>query len=213
MRILKKYATSQQRYYEPTESVPLVGILKNEWAESIVETNSDGEVKINRINYEIFVLPALRDGLRCKEIWVVGANRYRNPEQDLPSDFETLRATYYQALKQPIDPKQFVATLQQQMREALAELDRGMPNNKEVKLKNQKNGWISLSPLKAESEPINLVKLKRELVHRWPMTSVLDILITRNNITHPTYQAFSELGRAIKTIFLCQYLHDINLRR
>jgi TnpA family transposase len=36
---------------------------------------------------------------------------------------------------------------------------------------------------------------------------------TRSNITHPTYQALAELGRAIKTIFLCQYLHDISLRR
>jgi Tn3 transposase DDE domain len=69
-----------------------------------------------------------------------------------------------------------VAALQQQMREALVQLDQGMPKNKEVKLKNQKNGWISLSPLKPESEPVNLVKLKRELVQRWPMTSLLDIL-------------------------------------
>jgi TnpA family transposase len=30
----------------------------------------------------------------------------------------------------------------------------------------------------------------------------------RSNIQHPTYKAFSELGRAIKTIFLCQYLHS-----
>lgn len=176
LELLKKYATSQQRYYDPTESVPLVGILKNEWAALIVETNSDGEVKINRINYEIFVLQALRDGLRCKEIWVIGANRYRNPEQDLPSDFEALRATYYQALKQPLEAQKFVTALQEQMREALAQLDKGMPKNKSVKLKNKKNGWISLSPLKPASDPINLAKLKRELVQRWPMTSLLDIL-------------------------------------
>jgi len=29
---------------------------------------------------------------------------------------------------------------------------------------------------------------------------------TRSNYQHPTYKAFSELGRAIKTIFLCNYL-------
>src|ERR1700688_1308922 len=30
---------------------------------------------------------------------------------------------------------------------------------------------------------------------------------------HPTYKAFAELGKAIKTIFLCRYLHSEELRR
>ena len=36
---------------------------------------------------------------------------------------------------------------------------------------------------------------------------------TRADATHPTYQALAELGKAIKTIFLCRYLHDESLRR
>jgi TnpA family transposase len=32
------------------------------------------------------------------------------------------------------------------------------------------------------------------------------------NKTHPTYKAFAELGKAEKTIFLCQYLSSIDLR-
>ncbi len=35
---------------------------------------------------------------------------------------------------------------------------------------------------------------------------------TRNNIQHPTYKALAELGKAIKTIFLCRYLQDESLR-
>ena len=35
----------------------------------------------------------------------------------------------------------------------------------------------------------------------------------RSNIQHPTYKAFAELGRAVKTIFLCRYLHSEELRR
>ena len=35
----------------------------------------------------------------------------------------------------------------------------------------------------------------------------------RNNIQHPTYKAFAERGRAVKTIFLCRYLHSEGLRR
>jgi len=36
---------------------------------------------------------------------------------------------------------------------------------------------------------------------------------TRNNVQHPTYKALSELGRAIKTIFLARYLHGKALRQ
>jgi len=36
---------------------------------------------------------------------------------------------------------------------------------------------------------------------------------TRANATHPTYLALAELVKAIKTIFLCRYLHEEALRR
>ena len=36
---------------------------------------------------------------------------------------------------------------------------------------------------------------------------------TRSNVQHPTYKAFTELGKAVKTIFLCRYLHSEALRR
>jgi len=36
---------------------------------------------------------------------------------------------------------------------------------------------------------------------------------TRSNIQHPTYKALMELGKAVKTIFLCDYLGLEALRR
>lgn len=40
-------------------------------------------------------------------------------------------------------------------------------------------------------------------------------MLTRagRNVQHPTYRALSELGEAVKTIFLCRYLHSEALRR
>ena len=42
-----------------------------------------------------------------------------------------------------------------------------------------------------------------------------DILrrFNRTNVQHPVYRALSELGKAIKTIFLCRCLHAMELRR
>jgi TnpA family transposase len=36
---------------------------------------------------------------------------------------------------------------------------------------------------------------------------------TRSNVQHPTYRALAELGKAVKTIFLCRYLQSEALRR
>jgi len=36
---------------------------------------------------------------------------------------------------------------------------------------------------------------------------------TKANLLHPTHQALMELGKAVKTIFLCKYLHSYELRQ
>jgi TnpA family transposase len=36
---------------------------------------------------------------------------------------------------------------------------------------------------------------------------------TRSNVQHPTYKALAELGKALKTAFLCRYLGEEALRR
>ncbi len=174
LELLKKYVDSPSRYYADDQEVPLEGIIKSGWQEILLESDSQGNQRINRINYEICVLQTLRERLRCKEIWVVGANRYRNPELDLPTDFEQHREAYYQALKLPQDVDKFIASLQEQMETALSTFNDGLPNNPKVEILPA--GQIRLSPLEAQPEPTNIARLKTELVGRWPMTSLLDIL-------------------------------------
>jgi TnpA family transposase len=36
---------------------------------------------------------------------------------------------------------------------------------------------------------------------------------TRSNLSHPTYRPLAKLGKVIKTIFLCKYLHSEALHR
>jgi hypothetical protein len=102
--VLRQYASSKQHYYGPEADVPLEGVVPQDARTTIVEPDAKGHPRIHRINYEIHVLQALCERLRCKESWVPGAQRYRNPEEDLPSDFPEARDTYYQALEQPVDP-------------------------------------------------------------------------------------------------------------
>ena len=177
LELLKKYSSSKARYYDSTEEIPIDGVLKSNAKEILLETDNDGNERINRINYEISVLKALRERLCCKEIWVVGANRYRNPDDDLPTDFETKRQVYYQALTLPEDVETFISRLQQQMVEGLERLDKGMPKNKHVTILSKGNkGLIRLSPFDTAPEPVNIKQLKGEINRLWHKTSLLDIL-------------------------------------
>ena len=174
LELLRRYANSSQRLYPAREKVPLQGVVQPAIEELVVHKDAKGNQRVDRINYEICVLRELRERLRCKEIWVVGADRYRNPDDDLPQDFDAKRDNYYAELGQPRDVEAFITDLQQTTRAALDTLDRGLPRNPSVKI--QPNGRIVVSPLVALAEPVHLSGLKDELVVRWPMTSLLDIL-------------------------------------
>lgn len=176
LAVLKKYAGTALRTYPPEEQVPLDGVVRSQWREAVREVDKQGQDRINRVTYEICVLQTLRERVRCKELWVSGANRYRNPEDDLPQDFEQQRESYYAALRLPQEADAFITRLQGELSTALASLNRTLPKNPYVTLLPKRNGWIALSPLEAQPEPVNLLALKAELGQRWPMTSLLDML-------------------------------------
>lgn len=73
------------------------------------------------------------------------------------------------------------------------------------------------------TRPIDWALIKRqydEMVKhatalRLGTAAAADILrrFTRANLQHPTYRALVELGKALRTAFVCRYLSDIRLRR
>ncbi len=107
---------------------------------------------------------------------MVGADRYRNPDEDLPADFADRRAPYYEALGLPLDADTFVAGLQADMRAGFARLDAGLPRNPHVRITNRRGGWITVSPLRARSNPENIDAVKAEVTADWPMTGLLDMV-------------------------------------
>jgi TnpA family transposase len=169
---LDRKGSTYQKGIQPT----LKGVVPNDWMPLVVEEEGNPP-RINRVAYEICVLKALRERLRCREIWVVGSRRYRDPEEDLPRDFDDRKAAYYEDLGIPIYPKAFTAAIKEEMTRHLQMLDGQISTDSKVKIiKNKKGARISISPFGPQAEPENLVNLKQEIVQRWSGTSLLDIL-------------------------------------
>ncbi|MDF2883726.1 MAG: transposase [Clostridiaceae bacterium] len=211
--IIKKYYNIGTHYFTDNELIPIDGVIRTSMKDAVIETDDNGHERINRINYEIVTLQALRDKLRCKEIWVVGANRYRNTDEDLPTDFEERKEENYKALKQPLDSEKFINSIKQSMYNALNKLDTGIPKNPKVRISNKNNkGWITLSPSEPQDEPLNLSKIKAEIMRHWPMTNLLDVLKEadlRINFTDnfKTVATYEKLDRALiqKRLILALY--------
>ncbi len=174
--LLKKYVDVPltQAHFASSETVPLDEIVPANWRKVVVAPDKTGKTEqVSRINYELWVLQTLREQVRSKGVWVQHANRFRNPDEDLSKDFETKRSTYYEALHQPQDVELFLQRQQREMTIALEELNRTLLDNPHVQLLPKKGGWISLSPLPPQPEPLHLGLLKAEITSRWPMVELL----------------------------------------
>ena len=83
-----------------------------------------------------------------------------------------------------------------------------------------KQEYENLAPVIASSIRWDIIEEQYEEMVKYTAslkkgTAETDILLRRfskGNYTHPTYQALMELGKAVKTIFLCRYLSDEELR-
>ncbi|MEQ8882631.1 MAG: Tn3 family transposase [Fulvivirga sp.] len=176
LEVVWQFIDSKVKYLELDGTVPVDGIIKSGLKNSIIQKDSHGKHLIEKVEYEICVLQALREKLRCKEIWVVGADKYRNPEQDLPQDFEERRSEYYESLNQPEDPAPFIACLKQEMENALLKFNQSVPSDPDVRISSQKGGQIILTPFEKQADPKNIDQLKTEILDMWPMVNLLDIL-------------------------------------
>lgn len=149
-----KVRQDQPGRYFAAGDVPIDGVVRKKWHDIVIEEAPDGTQRINRINYEICVLQALREKLRCKEVWVVGAKRFCNPDDDLPTDFEINRQHYYEELQLPTNAETFITQLKDRMSESLSRLNQMLPRNRNVSIKQrQSKATISVSPLNAQADP------------------------------------------------------------
>ncbi len=175
IQIIKENRTSNQHFYAVGD-VPVDGIIQKKWRDVVIVQSQSGEERINRTNYEICVLRALRKSLRNKEIWVTGADRYRDPAEDLPADFATNRAYYYSLLQAPTDATTFINQIKDRMRQWLGTLDNGLPDNPRLRIREQGKNRIHLTPLDKQTEPPNTAALKQEIGQRWADLELIDIL-------------------------------------
>ena len=134
-----------------------------------------------------------------RSIYVGGGNRWRNPEDDLPGDFDTARQVHYAALRQPLDPTEFVGDLRRRMTEALIRLDHALVDGSAGVAITTRHGepWIMVPRLEALPEPANLGLIKDEVIRRWGTLDLLDVLKDSDYLAEFTAEFTSVASREV----------------
>ncbi|GAB2460232.1 Tn3 family transposase [Streptomyces incanus] len=147
LKLVQRYAKAGNTTYYPLDEVaPIHRGTTGQWAELVHRADRRGRRRIVRMVYEVATFQALREQLRCKEVWVVGAGRWRNPDEDLPRDFEARRTEHYGELRKPLNSAVFKA------------------------------GAIKFTVPEAQEEPRNLRRVKSEVSRRWNAVPLIDML-------------------------------------
>ena len=186
----------QQRFYPPGEQVPIARVVPDEWRQAV----SDEHGRIERIPYELCVLRALRDALRRREIWVSGAHRWRNPDEDLPADFAANRDVHYAAIRKPRDPRAFVADLQARLHAGLERLDQAVSTNTAAGVRvttRRGRPWIVVPAIGRLPDPPNIQALHGEIQRRHGMFDLLGVLKHADYLSDFTAQLTSVASREI----------------
>ncbi|MEU8398350.1 DUF4158 domain-containing protein [Nonomuraea sp. NPDC048892] len=106
LALIRRYAKAgNTTYYPRGEVVPEHRGTAGDWENLVFKNDKRRRWRVGRMVYEIVTFQALREALRCKEIWVVGAHSFCDPEEDLPKDFAARRVENYAQLRKPLDPQ------------------------------------------------------------------------------------------------------------
>ena len=171
IELIKTYSSNQIQYYPENEKVPTVGVISPEWSKFVYHNN-----KVKRIPFELCVLLVLREKIRCREIWITGSEKFRNPDDDIPADFDENRSIYMEKMKLPTDSDVLISKIKNIMHDSLESLNNNIPNNPNVEILKKKNGWIKITPTQPQPEPKKLGAIKEKIIQNWGYVSLLDIL-------------------------------------
>lgn len=172
---MAKAQSEGRRVLRLADGAPVDGVVPAKWRDFLVD-GTGGDAKIPLIDYELCVLKTLRDRVRCKEIWIEGAHRHRDPDEDLPKDFTARRADYFAGLGLTPEAGNFTAALRVEMEKELRLLNTALASSSDVRVLGRGGGHISIAKAPPDPEPPGLAALKAELTRRWPMVALIDHL-------------------------------------
>lgn len=172
LKIIQENINNRIQYYPTDQTILINQVVKKSHRNKILADNN----RVRRIDMELCVLYQLRKKLRAKEVWIKDGYKYRNPDDDLPQDFDKNKTKYCNIIKQPEKAEDFIGELKTNLKQSLFLFNKNLPRNKQVKILEKPKGHIKVAKIVEQEPPKKLELIKAEICKRWPSTNLLDIL-------------------------------------
>ena len=157
-----------------------VGFIPTRWQGYLRAAKAARDTARYRRYWELCTLLALRDGLRCGDVFVPGSRRYADPTSFLitPQRWTPERAEYCDLIGRPADPSAALRAIDVELHEALADLDQGLAAEPETgRVRVDDNGDLVVPALSAEAVPPEAGQLGHALEAILPNVQFASLLV------------------------------------
>jgi TnpA family transposase len=174
------YAAGNRKVPEPapTEFVPA------KWRGYLADAQRDGDVTAYRHYWELCVLLALRDGLRCGDVWVPGSRRYADPASFLltPEQWRAQRLEFLHLVGRSATGAEAIAVAVDELHTALGDLEALLASSAKTggevgQVRLGKDGELIIPRLEADILPAASEDLRDELVAMLPRLPIASLLV------------------------------------
>lgn len=179
LELVHRYADAKRTHYPDDEKIPEGLFTAKERALIFVESPA-GEKAVKH-QFEMCVLRKLERALKCKELWVHGAYRFRNPDEDLPTDWPSTRIAHYGHHGIPLSANEFIKPVREGLKAQLDNFHDFLGRRKkDVEILHPGHGERGVFHLpktpKRPERPI-LEEVKDHVLQRWGVLDLLDLLV------------------------------------
>jgi len=186
VELVRRYLDTKHTYYPEEEAIP-EEILTGVWRDMVLEEGPKGTKAVKKY-FELCVLGKLERAIKCKEVWVDGAYRFRNPDEDLPADWGECRVEYYRRRGLPLEAAEFLDPLRNEMCAALDNFNRFLEKKgHDVSVHHPRGGergFFHVPAIEKRPERTVLTQIKREVSDRWGILDLVDILLEADRRVH-----------------------------
>ncbi len=178
--IIHSHINKNYRYFPLYEDVPLE-LLTKKYAALAIEKVGQKE-RIVKHYFELGILEKVDKMVRCKELWVKNAGKFRNPNADLPINWSENRHEYYKRIETPFDGNIFIETMQERMKEHLSIANNYFSKKRKNDVYiyhsgNSDKGLLRVPKIKKQRERIIIQKIKENVIEHWGVLDLIDVLV------------------------------------